>query len=236
MKKTAVRVLALGGWDATARAGLLADVWAGHQLGTTVTAIATCVTVQGRGAFRVWPSEPVRCEAQLEAVLATGAVDAIKVGAVPNAALARWVKKVISRLRVPTVIDPVIYTSRGERLSSLKAKDVLAWGQTGTVLTPNRDELAWLCTSASALVDRGFDAVIVKGGDSAIDEVFTAQGVTRLRGNPVHSRTSAHRGTGCRFATALAIHLARGEVVATGAQRAGALVRKYLRLPIIHAR
>jgi|CXWL01.1.fsa_nt_gi hydroxymethylpyrimidine/phosphomethylpyrimidine kinase len=231
-----VRVLAIGGWDATARAGLLADVWAAQQVGSALPAIATCITVQGSRAFRVWPASPTQCEAQLQSVLATGSIDAIKVGAVPNAALARWVKSVIARLKVPTVVDPVIYTSRGERLSSLKREDVIDFARKGVVLTPNRGELEWLQSTGPALIAHGFEAVIVKGGDTAVDELFVEEETRRLRGKPVHRRTSAYRGTGCRFATALAIHLARGELVAVGARKAAALVRKYLQRPIIHAR
>lgn len=229
-------MLALGGWDATGRAGLLADAWAAHQCGANFSAVATCLTVQGGARFAVWPSEVGHCEAQLQAVLAVGPVHAVKVGAVPDARLARWVKSVIDRLGVPAVIDPVVLTSRGEPLSTLKPRNYLAWAGAGRVLTPNRDELEWLGVEGAELVERGFEAVIVKGGDTAIDEVFTASGRLRLRGSIVRQRTAAHRGTGCRFATALAIHLARGQLAPHASRAAGRLVRKYLQRPIIDAR
>ena len=231
-----VRVLALGGWDATGRAGLLADAWAAHQLGAQFAGIATCVTVQGGKKFEISAAKVAQCEAQLRGVLASAPVDAIKVGAVPNRALARWVMRVADESQVPVVYDPVIYTSHGERLSSLNANGVLRFASSGCVLTPNLDELAWLGETGEALVSRGFGAVVVKGGRSAIDDIFTARGKERLQGTRLHTRTAAHRGTGCRFATALAVHLARGEPLRGAAWKAASLVRNYLQKPIIAAR
>ncbi|MBX7114578.1 MAG: bifunctional hydroxymethylpyrimidine kinase/phosphomethylpyrimidine kinase [Myxococcaceae bacterium] len=235
MKKS-IRILALGGWDATGRAGLLADAWAAHQLGAQLAGIATCLTVQGGKKFEVSAVKSTQCEAQLRAVLSVGPVDAIKIGAVPNRTLARWVLRVAKESQVPLVIDPVIYTSRGERLSTLNATDVLRFAASHCVLTPNHDELAWLGEGGSELVSRGFGAVVVKGGASAIDDIFTARGAERLQGTRVHGRTAAHRGTGCRFATALAVHLARGEPLRGAAWKAASLVRNYLQRPIISPR
>ncbi len=235
MKKS-ICLLALGGWDATGRAGLLADAWAAHQLGVQFAAIATCLTVQGGKNFDVSAAKVSQCEAQLRGVLASGPVDAIKIGAVPNRVLARWVTRVITLNPVPVVFDPVIYTSRGEQLSSLNANDVLGFASSGCVLTPNHDELAWLGKTGDELVSRGFQAVVVKGGSSASDDIFTAQGRERLQGPRLHTRTAAHRGSGCRFATALAVHLARGEPLRGAAWKAASLVRNYLQRPILSAR
>jgi hydroxymethylpyrimidine/phosphomethylpyrimidine kinase len=111
------------------------------------------------------------------------------------------------------------------------------------VLTPNLDEAAWLLGRASvdaveeaeaagqALVGLGFGAVLVKGGhraEGAVDVLCEPGRTRRLEGERL-ARPPERRGTGCRFASALACELARGGEVEAAAHRAKAHVAGYLR-------
>jgi hydroxymethylpyrimidine/phosphomethylpyrimidine kinase len=209
-------VLLIGGLDPSGRAGLLADVHTVHALGARAAAVATSLTAQGGRRYRAQPVAPALIDAQIEAV---GSVDAIKVGVVPNQAVLRVVQKWIRRLRVPAVVDPVTRTSRGETLSSLTPRDFKRLN--GVVLTPNASE-----------ADAARAPCVVKSVRPACDAVWPVGGLPVLLAGTVLARDpKAHRGTGCRFASALAVALARGEDLVPAAKSARRHVRRFLASP-----
>jgi len=216
------RVVAIGGLDPSGRAGVLADAAMIRSLGAEALAVVTCITAQGNEPLSR-PVEPELVAAQLQAL---AGVDAVKIGAVPDrktlAVIARWLPK-----RVPVVVDPVTVTSRGLRLSTLKPEDFALLRQKSVVLTPNHDEAG----GVKAL--RGFGAIVVKSFAPGVDAVFTeGKRPIWLRGS-VLARSKLHRGTGCRFASAMAVDLAKGHTVAHAARAAKRAVRKFLQTPIL---
>ena len=215
---TQTRILLIGGLDPSGRAGLLADLRTVHELGARAAAVATSLTAQGGRRYRAQSVSPALIDAQIEAV---GPVDAIKVGVVPNRAVLRVVEKWIRTLGVPAVVDPVTRTSRGERLSSLTARDFVRLE--GVVLTPNASEAA---------VARA--PCVVKSVRPACDEVLLdGKSPVLLKGTVLSRDPKLHRGTGCRFASALAVALARGQGLVPAAKAARRHVRKFLAGPII---
>ncbi len=236
-------VLVAAGLEATGRVGLLADVAAVATAGGVPFGLATALTAQGR-AFHCQPAPGALLAAQLEAVLAYRRPDSVKLGMVPDgrALAVLWPRLV--RLRVPVVVDPVVRTSRGERLSRLRPADFRALARPWVWLTPNVQELAWLlgrrdvpegldavCRLATALRADGFGAVVVKGGHLAgppVDVLVLPEAVHRFVGSRLR-RTSAQRGTGCRFASTLATGLGQGLQPKSAVLRARAAVRQYLR-------
>ena len=228
-------VLAIAGLDPSGQAGLLADTWAIAACGGSALGVVTALTAQGK-KFVCEPVAPTLIGQQLRAALAGRTVRAAKLGMVPHA---RALAAIVAGLKHgdwPIVIDPVVRTSRGERLSTLTAEDYLRLGKLlahRVVLTPTRDELQWLAVTPAQLLRRGFLGVVVKGSDSATDEVFAATGHQVLRGSRLPRNTSHHRGTGCRFGSGVATSLALGEDLFAAARRAKRLVRKFLRTPII---
>lgn len=239
---TRPRVLVLAGLDPSARAGLLADVEAIRQQGAVPLAIATTLTAQGRRTFLSRPvPAPVVVE-QVRGLLELGPPDAVKLGVVPTGAILRAIAAALRGLDVPWVVDPVVRTSRGERLSTVGRRSYLALAADRLVLTPNLGEAAWLLgwrrppssieeavDAAQALLGYGYGAVVVKGGHlqgAKVDVLSTPGEVRLMRGTHlVHSR----RGTGCRFASALAASLGHGHGVQRAASSAKAAVRRYLR-------
>jgi hydroxymethylpyrimidine/phosphomethylpyrimidine kinase len=73
----------------------------------------------------------------------------------------------------------------------------------------------------------------VKGGDTATDILVRGFGETVFRSAPVRRDPTHHRGTGCRLASALAAHLAQGEIPERAIRRARALVLEFLSTPIM---
>jgi hydroxymethylpyrimidine/phosphomethylpyrimidine kinase len=227
MRSQSKRIVVIGGLDPSGRAGILADVETIYALGATVAAVITTVTAQGGKKFRSEAVTPALVAAQLDAVSASGPVDAVKLGVVPSRAILDVIVRWQRAHEVPIVIDPVVKTSRGERLSQLAPRDFARLSGPRAVLTPNAKE--WASARASE-----FPAVVVKSIRSGCDGVFVAgQAPLLLKGTVLARDPTHHRGTGCRFASVLAVHLALGDTVAHAARAARRYVRKFLSSPIL---
>jgi hydroxymethylpyrimidine/phosphomethylpyrimidine kinase len=235
-------VLVAAGLEPSGRAGLLADVAAVSAAGGRPRGVATALTAQGR-RFAVWEVTPAVLSAQLEAALEGGRPGAVKLGMVPNARALAVLWRRVGALRVPVVVDPVVQTSRGERLSRLTAKDFRGLAAPDVWLSPNVLELAWLLgrrrapTSleevkelAATLLADGFGAVVVKGGHlpgPPVELLLREDRVVQWPGTRLAAR--GKRGTGCRFASTLATALAQGKGAEPAVQAARGAVRRYLR-------
>jgi hydroxymethylpyrimidine/phosphomethylpyrimidine kinase len=218
----------------------LADVWAIRAGGAEPLGIATALTAQGDRVFQVSPVAPRLLKAQLQTLRELVHIRAVKLGMVSDRASLRAIARGLEGLPGLWVVDPVTRTSRKQRLSKLQPADYLALARRAVVLTPNLEEAGWLVGrslgrnaieeaewAGHRLVDLGFGAVIVKLGRLATD-VLCQRGETVLLMNSILKRRSHHRGTGCRFASALAAGLARGLPIAAAAGQAKELVRGYL--------
>jgi hydroxymethylpyrimidine/phosphomethylpyrimidine kinase len=236
-------VLAIAGVDPSGRAGLFADLETIRARGAVPLGVPTALTAQGTKRFGVFSVPSVALRAELRALLELGRVDAVKLGMVPDPETLRLLRRELHSARAKWVVDPVVMTSRGQRLSSLRPRDYLAL--TGAILTPNLDECRWLVGSrskpwgveeaaraAESLVDLGLAGVVVKGGHllgpTAIDVVCTARGVELVRA-PRLERALSKRGTGCRHASALAVAVANGASLLQAARQAQAAVGRYLK-------
>jgi len=236
----------VGGLESAGRAGLLADAEAVRARGGMPLVIAAAVTAQGRRTFAWRPVAPALLTAQIHAVRELGPIDAVKLGMLPGSGQLRAVQRALEGTRVPWVVDPVLRASSGGRLSGLGRGDYLALAGEDVWLTPNAVEAAWLLglqrltrvngarRAAELLAALGFAGVVVKGGHLAgktVVDVLAWQGrardfrSTRLRRGP------EHRGTGCRFASALATELGAGRTPVQGVTAARRVVRASLSTP-----
>ena len=108
-----VRVLLVGGLEASGRAGLLADAEAVRARGGVPLVVAAAVTAQGRRTFEWTAVAPALVAAQIRALRELGPIDAVKLGMVPGAGQLRAIRRALRGVVVPWVVDPVVRASSG---------------------------------------------------------------------------------------------------------------------------
>ncbi len=212
-----------------------------------MAAIAGLTAQNTRGLRALELPSPRFVAAQIEAVLDDIRVDAIKIGALPSAAVAGAVAEVLeARWRGPLVLDPVLLASSGDRLAEADTAEVLIQRllPLAAVLTPNLPEAAALTgleltgpeqlpAAAAALLALGPGAVLIKGGhaggDSASD-LLARPGELLWLSAPRVPTADTH-GTGCTLSSAIAAHLARGLALPAACRAAKAYLSGALSAP-----
>jgi hydroxymethylpyrimidine/phosphomethylpyrimidine kinase len=221
--------LTVAGSDSGGGAGVQADLKTFAALGVHGTTALTAVTAQNTAEVRgVVVLDAGFVREQIDAVLDDFTLGAVKTGMLATADIVVVVAELASAGRLaPLVVDPVLVSTSGHRLTEPEAvdayRDVLL--PRTLVATPNLREAAVLSgTDPASLVDlearldaawriRSFGCryVVVKGGhltESADDVVVGPDGARVLPGRRVVSDND--HGTGCSLSAALAAYLARG--------------------------
>ncbi|MCZ6596455.1 MAG: hydroxymethylpyrimidine/phosphomethylpyrimidine kinase [Planctomycetota bacterium] len=238
-----ITVLFVGGHDPTAGAGIDADRETAAAFGVEARCVVTARTDQDGVRVRsLGAREPDEWLAEARAA-GTG-IAALKTGLLPGPRHVRACARLVAELGIPTVVDPVLAASGGEVFLDDEGVRALLEELVphGVVLTPNLPELARLAglsagegailaadpeartAAARELLDRGAAAVVAKGGHGAEDPVRDL--VLAAGAEPVwleHARVpgASLHGSGCRFASALAAGLARGESLPQATRAAG---------------
>ncbi|AFJ01316.1 Thiamin-phosphate pyrophosphorylase [Methylophaga frappieri] len=212
-------VLLIGGIDPQGAAGLTVDIQTVTQLGGHPVSLVTCLTEQtAQGLTRLNPLGTAEFKAQLACCCSDFELAAIKIGLLPNSAIAEIVAEFIKTQTVPVVLDPVLSISHGGEVDSAIAVLIKAHFLPHlTLLTPNLPELQQLAGDGEPsqqidiLIQQGLSACLVKGGHDSgafstdfYKDAFSqfSLGLPRL--------PYPMRGTGCRLATAIATQLAFG--------------------------
>lgn len=242
--------LSIAGSDPSGGAGIQADLKtfsARGVYGMTVLTALTAQNTQGVTAIEVLSSEFLT--AQLEAVFVDVRVDAIKVGMIANAALAKAVAEGLRAhaVDIPVVVDPVMVAKGGARLLDPAAVTAVTEMliPCATVITPNLPEAAALlgcdvattreemARQAEALLALGPVAVVLKGGhlgsEHSPDILASSAGLDWLDAPRI--RTNNTHGTGCSLSAAVAAELAKGHTVGSAVAEA----KRYLTGAIQHA-
>ncbi len=213
-------VLTIAGSDSGGGAGIQADLKTFAALGAYGASVITAVTAQNTlGVTAIHPIPVEIVAAQLEAVLADLPVAAVKVGMIGDPAVAALLAGWPARLP-HLVVDPVLVATSGARLANVASVQPLI--PYAAVLTPNRQEAGALTGSpvetveemakaAEALVAAGARAVVVTGSELAVDVLHHDGRTEIVRGEPV--ATVNNHGSGCTFASAIAVRLAAGDPV-----------------------
>jgi hydroxymethylpyrimidine/phosphomethylpyrimidine kinase len=245
-----VRVIAVAGVDPSGGAGLLRDVLTGAALSVGVATVGTGWTEQeGRlgqadgenapsGVLGIEPRDPARVEEALRRALARHPAAALKVGMVPNAAVAAAIVSALNGAGFAgaVVVDPVLTASSGGALWSGRIDQLLPLLRRATLVTPNASEAAVLSgrpvgsaedaiAAARVLRQQDVAAVLVKGGhlgtgDTTVTDLLVDDaGVHRI----IRPRLEglSPRGTGCALSTAIAARLAGGASLAVAVEEAG---------------
>ncbi len=237
-----VSVIAIGGTDPSAGAGVQADLRTLQAMGVVPLTVVSAVTVQdglGVSAVQAMPTALIR--AQLRTIARRFGPAALKCGQLPNASVVRGVAAEIRTMSgIRLVVDPVVRATGGGALAV--AGTVAAIRKhlfpLATVVTVNTEEAAVLCAgsvtnvagmeaAAREISAQGAAAVVVKGGHlrpgaRVTDVVWDGERMRRFSA-PRLRRGSLH-GSGCAFASALAAGLALGETLEQSVRRARAHV------------
>ncbi len=237
-------VIAVGGVDPGGKAGLAADLLTIRELDGDARLIAAATTAQNDATwFGSWATPPAQLRAVLQSMDLPPTRVAIKFGMLGSLANAKIALQWAQHYDFPLVVDPIRAASSGGSmwpdddeasvLHFLRAELFVA----STVITPNWLELQWIAgktlrdlADAEAALRQLPCPAILKGGHAPerwrnVDIVFDGRQLEHLPAR--RTWIGKVRGTGCRFASAVALGLARGESLAQAAAAAKLHVADY---------
>ncbi len=218
--------------DPTNGAGLGGDILTIQSLGAYPVSVVTGVTVQDTvGVVAVHTLSIDIVQAQWQCLVSDIPPHAVKWGMLGSIETFQVLRTAVRQLKdsVPVVIDPVLASGRGDRLAdeaTRAAYCALDLPQKNVVLTPNYKEFYSIMNAPhdaplESLVQTFFESkgspgwLLLKGVHAP-----TKQVVHRLwskKGESLSIECSRlegeFHGSGCTFASALAVFLARGESV-----------------------
>ncbi|MBC5783925.1 bifunctional hydroxymethylpyrimidine kinase/phosphomethylpyrimidine kinase [Ramlibacter sp. USB13] len=237
------RVLSIAGSDSGGGAGIQADLKTFSALGCFGMTAITALTAQNTLGVRSIHAVPLDILAdQIDAVVEDIGVDAVKIGMLHSADTVRTVAAALQRYGLRRVVlDPVMVATSGAKLIDETAIEVLVRElfPLATVVTPNLDEAALLVRrplateadmerAARELLERGAQAVLVKGGHLAgdtVSDLLLARGAAPQWLRAPRIATPNTHGTGCTLSSAIASHLALGADLPEAVARASGFVR-----------
>ncbi|AFD08810.1 bifunctional hydroxymethylpyrimidine kinase/phosphomethylpyrimidine kinase [Solitalea canadensis] len=222
-------VLTIAGSDSGGGAGIQADLKTFSALGCFGTSAITAITVQNTLGVTAIHSIPVDIvKGQIKAVIDDLKPQAIKIGMVHSAELAKGIAEILLKEpSIPVVLDPVMISTSGHKLIEDETVDVLTSHlfPLATVITPNLDEAAVLTgvkldnvddmqKAAIKLLETGCRSVLVKGGhlkSKVLYDVFVDANGNELVFEGEFIQSNNVHGTGCTLSSAIGAYLARGE-------------------------
>jgi hydroxymethylpyrimidine/phosphomethylpyrimidine kinase len=215
-------VLTIAGSDSGGGAGIQADLKAFSALGAYGASVITALTAQNtRGVTAIHAPDPGFITAQLDAVFDDIRIDAVKIGMLANAPIARAVAAALRRHQPKHIVLDTVMISKSHH--ALLLPDAVAVVRDellplADLLTPNLPEAAALlgvhaATDEAGMVEQGealralgARAVLMKGGHlSAADSpdwLVQDSGTLRLGGPRVPVKNT--HGTGCTLSSAIA--------------------------------
>jgi hydroxymethylpyrimidine/phosphomethylpyrimidine kinase len=240
-------VLTIAGSDCSAGAGLQADLKTFSALGVFGVTAVTCVVAEVPGKVsRIDPVDVQNVREQVELLLASFPIGAIKTGLLFSAEIIDAVASILGKqpAKIPLVVDPVMVATSGDPLLRPNA---IEFYQTrlfplATLITPNIPEAAALSgrpvrdlgemkAVGDELARKFGTRILLKGGhlagDRAID--LLSDGTTVMEFSaPFVSGVSTH-GTGCTYSAAIAARLALGDPLPEAIARAKDFVSRAIR-------
>ncbi len=219
-------VLVFGGNDPTGGAGLCADIQALTHQGCHTAPIITCITPQNtHDVMDNFPLPTHYIKAQAEAVLTDLPVTLCKIGLIGNLEILETIQELLTRYRLPTVLDPILSAGGGHPLTQAHLRQAMIQKLLPLVqiLTPNSQEARRLTgqdslpLAAQQLMDWGCQYVCITGSHEN-----TPQVINQLYGGGHYLQQwewsrlpDTYHGSGCTFAASLAGALAKGKEMIT---------------------
>lgn len=235
-------VLLLGGLDPQGCAGIAADIATIQHHDCHALPLITAMTEQtSKGLSALGAVDSDKLLAQFHDCAAEFEIAAVKIGMIPNLAVAEAIKQILLEVGdKPVILDPVLASSSGGAGVPVAVQDYLKEALLPhiTLLTPNLPELALLTgitdaieEGAAVLREKGLFACLVKGGhsrDGFASDYFLYDDAAFYCYQQKHA--PAVRGTGCVMASSIAAHLACGQDIRDAVVLAKAYVSRGIRL------
>ena len=238
--------LTIAGSDSGGNAGVQADLRAFHAYKLHGCTVFTALTAQNpNGVYAINEIAPDFVGAQMDAVLGTYSIAALKIGMLGSAGV---VESVVDRLKAfPTifkVVDPVMVATSGAELATAATRKAMEERllPLATLITPNIPEAEALSAravesledmrfAAKCLYDKFGAAVLIKGGHQmrdtgeAEDILFDGREYSSFSLPQIENPISTH-GTGCTLSAAIAAELALGRSLKDAVKGAKAYVHQ----------
>jgi hydroxymethylpyrimidine/phosphomethylpyrimidine kinase len=208
-------VLTIAGSDPSGGAGIQQDLKVITAHGCYGATVITALTSQNtRGVQSSMPVPPDVVASQLQSVLSDLHLSAVKIGMIPNKAVAQVIVEALKTVAVPIIYDPVMISTSGYELMTPDAITYITdhLFPLCTLVTPNLPE-------AKRLHDRithPQTAFLIKGGHAdsmqMTDRLIMSDGtVCEFTTEKIPSRNL--HGTGCTLSSAIASNMALGNAL-----------------------
>lgn len=234
--------LTIAAHDPLGGAGLAADLTTFSALGVHGMVAVTAVSAQRFGAVdRVEPVDADLLAAQLDGIIASTRISALKVGLVASADHVAVIADRLQAGALPApVVDPVMVDGRGQRFVADAVEVALRERlfPLAAVVTPNRAEAELLLGRSVAdddvdalreLSGLGAQLVVVTGGRAGGVDVIIEPDRSSVSLPADWIDTHNVRGSGCTFAAAVTAGLALGVEPLAAVRDARAFVAQRLR-------
>jgi len=241
------KILTVAGSDSCGGAGIQTDLKTIALMGEYGLSVITALTAQNtQGVFGIFPVPVDFIASQWDAVLSDIQVDAVKTGMLWDKEVIRLIAQKLRKSKIPIkVFDPVMVSKSGSTLLTKEGQaafinDLLPLA---TIVTPNIPEAGILCDykiktiqdmeKAARHIHRlGVQNVLIKGGHrkgAAVDILFDGKQIFHF--SAPRNKTVHTHGTGCTFASALAVELTRNDALPVAVEAA----KNFITAAIDHA-
>lgn len=229
--------MTIAGSDCSAGAGMQADLKTFSALGVHGLTAVTCVVSETPLVVNsVHPVPPEFLRDQIQLLLSSYPVSAIKTGMLYSKAHIITICELLEGTGIPLIVDPVMVASTGDPLLVEDALEAIAERllPLATVMTPNLPEAGILLgrpvltgseqeEAALELSSKYNTACYLKGGHLPDGpehrDLLAIDGQLQVFSAPHLDLVLTH-GTGCTLAAALAAEIAKGKSLAESAGRA----------------
>lgn len=231
MGKITPIALTIAGSDCSGGAGIQADLKAFAAHGVYGLSAVTCVVAEIPGrVLSIAQVDPAVLRDQLEVLLASYPIEAIKTGMLYTPEQIRLAAEAIGRYRrqrpwVPVIVDPVMVATSGDSLMEVEATVLLQREliPLASLITPNLDEATALSglsvdseeslLSVAKHLAKEFGVnTLLKGGHlegETVTDILIMDGAPTSYSAPRVLGVSTH-GTGCTYSSAIAANMANG--------------------------
>ena len=224
-------VLSIAGSDPSGGAGIQQDLKVITAHGCYGATVITALTSQNTLGVQDSMAVPQAVVAsQLHAVLSDLQPTAIKIGMIPDQAVAEAIVEALSEVRVPVVYDPVMISTSGYALMQPKAISYIADNlfRLCTLVTPNLSEAECLQEQLKSRCC----AFLLKGGHA--DDTMMTDRLLMPDGSEYEYTTEKIKsgnlhGTGCTLSSAIASNLALGYPLPEAVGRAKTFITEAIR-------